>query len=303
MQTLGEIRQMLEDAGLQPRKQFGQNFLIDQNLMRKLLDLADLDGDETVLEVGPGTGSLTEELLQRCRQVVAVEIDRSLAALVEQRLGGADNLRVLAGDVLAGKHALNGQVPAALPGEVHLVANLPYSIAVPLLAQCLICSWRARCGSDPAGAPCFPRMTFTVQQELADKLAAAPGGKTYGPVSVLVGLLGAVRMGPKAPAEAFWPRPKVASRMVRIDFEEAAAKQLADVDVLTAVTAAAFGHRRKQLGFLLHDPHSTFDPGALERALTCANIETAWRVERVRADQFRTVANVLAEQAGWKRTT
>ena len=306
MQTLGEIRQMLDEADLRPRKQFGQNFLIDQNLMHKLLELAELGGEETVLEVGPGTGALTEELLQRCRQVVAVEIDRPLAALVERRLGGCDNVRVLAADVLAGKHSFDEQVLAALPGEVHLVANLPYSIAVPLLAQCLTFSWRARCAADTTAVPYFSRMTFTVQQELADKLTAGPGGKTYGPISVLVGLLGTVRMGPKAPAEAFWPRPKVASRMVRIDFDDSAARQLADVDVLRAVTAAAFGHRRKQLGFLLRDSHSTLDATALERALARANIETAWRVERVRAEQFRTVANVLAdeaEKAGGKRAT
>ena len=176
MQTLQQIRAMLSGAGLSPQKQFGQCFMIDQNLMRKVLELAEVGPADAVLEVGPGTGSLSEELLERAGRLVAVEIDHGLAALLREHLGSRPNFTLVEADVLAGKHAINpvvlealaapsgwapqraGPAGAAQPTEgqrlppsadaaavgAQLVSNLPYNIATPLLVECLLCSWRAR---------------------------------------------------------------------------------------------------------------------------------------------------------------
>ncbi|HUU58449.1 MAG TPA: 16S rRNA (adenine(1518)-N(6)/adenine(1519)-N(6))-dimethyltransferase RsmA [Phycisphaerae bacterium] len=293
LQTMREIRQMLGAEGLAPHKRFGQNFLVDLNLMRKLLELADLEGSETVLEVGAGTGSLTEELLDRARSVVAVEIDRGLHALLERRLAGRENLTLICGDVLAGKHEISPAALSALPAAAHLVANLPYAIATPLLSECLLCSWRAAMGASGGPAVRFERMTFTVQREVADRLSARPGSKDYGPASVIVALLGRCVPGPMLPGPAFWPRPKVNSRMMRIDFDPTAAAELRSASALTAVLALGFGHRRKQIGWVLRDRRAPVDPQAFRAGLDRAGIAPTARAEQIAPEQLRELANTV----------
>lgn len=261
MQTLSEIREILATAGLRPRQQFGQNFLIDKNLMAKLLAVAELAGSETVLEVGAGTGSLTEELLARAKRVVAVEIDRGLYRQLTRAFGQREGLALICGDILAGKHAISPDVLGALGGRAVMVANMPYNIAMPLIAECLTDSWRAGCGQE--GACKFDSMTFTVQRELADRISASPGQKAYGPISVLVSLLGIAKLGPAVPASAFWPRPKVDGQIMRIDFDDHAARRIADVDVLTATLALAFSQRRKQIGSIVRRRRAPFTSDAL----------------------------------------
>ncbi len=296
MQTLTEIRELLARAGLRPHKPLGQNFLIDQNLLRKVLELAELTGQEAVLEVGPGTGTLTEELVTRAKFVVAAEIDRGLAELLCERLGSVENVLVLGADALAGKHAINPEVHGPLPTTIHLVSNLPYSIATPLLAQCLVDSWRVlRAREDNTGLRLFERMTFTVQSEMADRLAARPGTKQYGPVSVIVALLGRISLGPIAPAEAFWPRPNVASRIARIDFDPEAAERLTDVDTLSTVLSLAFGHRRKQLAAMLRRRDLPFQADRLASALADAGVEKTARAEEVEPERFFDVVSSLTK--------
>ena len=188
MQTLAEIKALLAEAGTVPRRGLGQHFLIDGNLMAKLLELADVPAGATVLEAGSATGSLTEELARRAGRVVAVEVDPRLAGVLQRRLAGRRNVTVLNCDVLAGKHALSEEVLSALAGAetVHLVANLPYKVAVPVVINCLLSSWRAVRAGGPVR---FDRLTFTVQQELAERLTARHGGSDYGPASVMVALL------------------------------------------------------------------------------------------------------------------
>jgi len=327
---------MLAGAGLAPHRQLGQCFLIDQNLLRKIIELAEMDAGQTVLEVGPGTGTLTGELLRRAGRVVAVEIDHGLADLLRGRLGDRPNFTLLETDVLAGKHAISpavltelsatGQVgPAGEPSadatpRVCLVSNLPYNVATPLLMECLLSSWRAQRRtnamgpqaaaaqtSQPAGASeasprgqgeypdvLFERLTFTVQREVADRLCAPPGGKDYGPVSVLAALLGRLVAGAALPPTAFWPVPKVASRMARIDLDPAAADRLADADTLVALLGAAFGQRRKQIGSLLRRKDLPWDAQAVAAALDQAGIDRSLRAEVVMPEQFLAAANLLA---------
>lgn len=291
MQTLTEIRRLLRDAELAPRRRWGQCFLVDGNLMAKLLELAELPAGQVVLEVGAGTGSLTEELLARGAKVLAVEVDSGLCRLLRHRLGGREGFRLIEADALAGKAGLSGAVREVLPPAAHLVANLPYGIATPLVAECLVSSWRARAGQK--GHCRFDRLTFTVQREVADRLRASPGGRDYGPVSVLVALLGRLRVGSALPASAFWPTPKVASRMVRIDFDAAAAAALRDVEVLRALLSVAFGQRRKQLGSILRRRPAGFDAEALAAAVAQAGIDPSLRGEAVTPAQYLAAANLL----------
>lgn len=294
MQRLSEIQALLAEAGVKPRRKLGQSFLIDGNLMAKLVDLAELTGSETVLEVGSGTGSLTEELLARAQKVVAVEIDPALADLLIKKQGGQEKLSVICGDVLAGKHRISPDVLTELPATAHLVANLPYSIATPLVAESLLGSWRVlKRGQSDSGC-LFERLTFTVQKEVADKLCTTSGGKNYGPISVLVALLGQARMAATIPPDAFWPRPKVMSKMVRIDFDADRAGKLSDAETLTKVLALTFGHRRKQIHSAARRKQSPFDGDAFYQALAAAGIDPSLRAERVSPQQFLTLANKLS---------
>lgn len=293
MQTLTEIRQLLSRAGLKPRRRLGQCFLIDKNLMGKVLNLADLTGCETVLEVGAGTGSLTEELLDRAARVVAVEIDRGLARILADRLGGRQGLALIGGDVLAGKHLLEPQVISALGSSAHLVANLPYKIATPLIALCLKQSWLASVAGRK-GCVHFERLTFTVQREVADRLTAGPGSGAYGPISIMAGLLGRLTAGPIIPASAFWPTPKVGSRAIRIDIGFETGAQVADIEVLRAVVALAFSQRRKQIGSILKRVDTGFDRKRLADAMSSAGVDPVQRAQDISPEQFRVLANALS---------
>ncbi len=295
MQTLTEIRQLLDQAGLAPRKRFGQSYLIDGNLMGKLLELSGVSAGQTVLEVGAGTGSLTQELLTRGATVVAVEIDKGLCRLLRDYFKNRGGLTLIEGDVLSGKGELSPTVLSALAPVVHLVANLPYNIATPLVAECLVHSWRAQAGQGEDKNLCrFDRLTFTVQREVADRLAADPGGSDYGPVSVLVALLGRLRLGSVLPALAFWPAPKVESRMVRIDFDLQAAAALQDVDTLRRLLVLAFGQRRKQIGSILRRKPATFAAQDLILALAAAGIDPSLRPQAITPPQYLAAANALS---------
>ncbi len=293
MQTLSEIRELLAEAGQEPTKRFGQNFLIDANLMAKLIELADMDSAQTVLEIGPGTGSLTEELVARAGRVVAVEIDRGLAALLQRRLGGQGNLTVLQADALAGKHKLAPEVLAALAqtGRANLVSNLPYNVAVPILINCLNESWRSL--RTPGQAVRFSRLTFTVQRELADRLVADMGSSDYGPVSVLVSLLARSTPGRILPPQAFWPPPKVHSQMVRLDFDETLAEQVKDLPTLSALLGATFQHRRKKISTAGKRRDCPFDEQRFLAGLGTCEIDPDSRPEQVSPEQFRRLANWL----------
>lgn len=297
MQTLTEIRAMLAGAGLSPRKAFGQCFLIDHNMLTKLLELGELadaaPAGLRVLEVGPGTGTLTEELLDRGVGVLAAEIDHGLCTLLRYRLAGREGFTLIEGDVLAGKHEIAPGVLAALPERTWLVSNLPYNIATPLLAECLAESWRHTMRPG-ARRRCFERMTFTVQREVADRLAAPSGSEGYGPVSVLAGLLGTVEPGPVVAPGAFWPRPNVESRMCRIDFDRFRAAGLEDVSALQQLLHLAFGQRRKQVRSLARRKGLPWPAQAVEDALASAGVDPSRRPERIAPAEYLTIANMLA---------
>jgi 16S rRNA (adenine1518-N6/adenine1519-N6)-dimethyltransferase len=207
-QTKREIQALLAANQIRPRHRFGQNFMIDGNLLRLVADAALIAPGDRVIEIGPGTGSLTEEILSRGASVVAVEIDRGLATLLRSRFESSANFRLIEGDALAGKHALNSDLLAAI-GEakstgrvVRLAANLPYNIASPLIIELLI-----------AGVDL---LAFTVQKEVAARLRAPPGGKDYGALSIMTQLLSRVEVLRTLAPQTFWPMPKIESALVRL---------------------------------------------------------------------------------------
>ena len=234
-QSKHQIEALLAEAQSQPRHRFGQNFMIDQNLVRVVAEAGLIAKGDLVIEVGPGTGTLTEELLERAGQVVAVEIDRDLAAMLRTRFADRGNFILIEGDALAAKHALSAELLAALgramPGQPRkLVANLPYNIASPLIIELLI-----------AGVDL---LAFTVQKEVADRLRAPAGGDDYGPLSVMAQLLAKVEMLRTLPPQAFWPAPKIDSALVRLTRADRLGDRAAE---FTVFVHALFSYRRKML--------------------------------------------------------
>ncbi len=213
MQSLTRIKELLEMAGHGPKKALGQNFLIDQNLINKLIDRAGVGEGDLVLEIGPGTGAMTEGLLERGCRVIACELDTDLARVLRETLGEqyGDRLRVIEGDCLSGKKALNSEVVTALDewggdaGFTH-VANLPYHAATPVMMTLM--TRHAQCKG----------MYVTIQREVVDRFAATAGtsggSKAYGMVSVVAQCLGRVELIAKLGAGCFWPAPGVESAMM-----------------------------------------------------------------------------------------
>lgn len=252
VQTLADIRAILAQHGLSPRKALGQNFLLDHNLIRKLVDASGVGAGDVVLEVGPGTGTLTEELLSRGCRVIACELDHGLARMLRERLASptSGSFTLIEGDCLEGKHALNEELTRTLremTGEsvgaggggrgFRLVANLPYGAASPLMTT-LLASWSS-CRS----------MHVTIQREVADRLLAKPGTDEYGTLGIIAQAAAEVSLVATLPPECFWPRPDVTSAMVSI--VRRATPLTDDLPRLAACCQKVFGQRRKQIGSVL----------------------------------------------------
>ncbi len=233
MQTLAEIKELLQSRGLRPKRSLGQNFLTDRNLILKLVNACEVGADSRVLEVGPGTGTLTEALLDSGARVLSCELDDALAEMLRQRLGDREHFTLVHGDCLDGKRALN---PALIEwlgdGPFTLVANLPYGCATPLLSTLLM--HYPNCGV----------MGVTIQKELGDRLLATPGHREYGPISVIAQALCDVEKIAHLPPACFWPRPQVDSSMLVL---RRRAEPMGDPHALSKVCAVLFQQRRKRI--------------------------------------------------------
>jgi 16S rRNA (adenine1518-N6/adenine1519-N6)-dimethyltransferase len=270
-QSKSQILSLLSQAGTEPRHRFGQNFMIDQNLVRLVADAGKVSSDEVVIEVGPGTGTLTEELLARAGRVLAVEIDRDLAALLRERFGSDAKFELIEGDALAGKHELNPALRFRLGTRpAKLVANLPYNIASPLIIDLLI-----------AGVEL---LAFTVQKEVADRLRAGANDDAYGPLSVMAQMLARVELLRTLPPQAFWPAPKIDSALVRMTRDDKLGARAGD---FSTFVHQIFGFRRKTLRKAL--AQAGYDSQVLERL----GIDGQLRPENITPQQFLSLFDEL----------
>jgi 16S rRNA (adenine1518-N6/adenine1519-N6)-dimethyltransferase len=272
-----EIRQLAERAGVRPTKALGQNFVLDGGTVRKIVRQAQVAPGERVVEVGPGLGSLTLGLLEAGASVVAVEIDPVLARLLPTTVAAhqpeaAARLTVVGADALDVRE-LPGDPPTAL------VANLPYNVSVPVLLTFL------------ERVPTLERVLVMVQSEVADRLAAAPGGRVYGVPSAKVAWYASARRTSTIARSVFWPVPNVDSALVRLDRREPPTTPATREQVF-AVVDAAFAQRRKMLRSALAQLAGS--PQAAERALDAAGVDPQARGERIDIDGFARIATALA---------
>lgn len=262
-----QIRALAERLGVRPAKSLGQNFVHDENTVRRIVRAAALSPDDVVVEVGPGLGSLTEFLLPAVARVIAVEVDPVLAAALPETLADVGGrLDVVAGDALR---------VTALPADpTALVANLPYNVAVPVLLTML------------ARFPSIERGLVMVQQEVADRLTAAPGSRVYGVPSVKLAWYAAARQAGSVPRNVFWPVPNVDSGLVSFTRREPPAG--AGREETFAAIDAAFAQRRKTLRAALAGWAGS--PAAAEEALRRAGVEPGLRGEALDVAAFARIA-------------
>lgn len=269
MSDLPPLRDVIEAYDLGAKKSLGQHFLLDLNITDKIARAASVNEDDTVLEIGPGPGGLTRALLSAGANVIAIERDaRCIEALRDVAEAFDRRLTVIEDDALtAGEHALPGN-----PLPVKIISNLPYNISTALLIKWL-----------KGGSALWSLMALMFQKEVADRILAEPGTKTYGRLSVIAQAASTPQRAFDLPARAFTPPPKVDSTVVLF---QPPANPVENFHALETVTAAAFGQRRKMLRSSLK---KLFGPN-LQAALENAEIKETMRAEEVSVDQFQILA-------------
>jgi 16S rRNA (adenine1518-N6/adenine1519-N6)-dimethyltransferase len=261
------LRALASRLGVAPTKTLGQNFVHDANTVRRIVAAADLDPADVVVEVGPGLGSLTLGLLPAVAAVIAVEIDPVLAAALPETCGYDPRLTVLTADALR-------VGPADLGTPTALVANLPYNVAVPVVLRLL------------AVTPSLRHGLVMVQKEVADRLVAGPGSRTYGVPSVKLAWYAQARPAGRVPPSVFWPVPNVDSGLVAFSRRQPPA---ADRAATFAVVDAAFAQRRKTLRAALSGWAGGAD--AAEAILRRAGVDPGARGESLTVEQFAAIAS------------
>ena len=293
--TLSLLTRRFREVGIRPVTRFGQNFLIDNNLQRLLIDAAELGPQDVVLEVGTGTGALTALIADRVAAVVSVEIDRHLFEMASEELIGRANVTLLHLDALANKNRIDPQVLRALAERVEetppqrwkLVANLPFNIATPVVSNLL---------SAPAAPAAPATMTVTIQKELADRIMAPPSTKAYGALSIWMQSQCHTRLVRVLPPTVFWPRPKVTSAIIHVVVDQERRHRIPDLTYWHQFVRAMFWHRRKFLRSVML--------GAFKQVLSKADVDAILQQvhlgPQTRAEEvdIATMANLCEEVRG-----
>jgi 16S rRNA (adenine1518-N6/adenine1519-N6)-dimethyltransferase len=225
-----ETRALLQSEGLAPRKRLGQHFLVDSGVIARMVDLAEVGANDAVLEIGPGVGALTDVLAARAARLYVVEYDRGLCVVLRRKFASHAEVRVIEGDAL--EVDLRGEVPET---EVKVVASLPYNVSVPILFRLI------------EERHVFPDLTVMVQREVAERLLARVDTRAYGAPSVLFQLYAEPRGRFKVGSSAFYPRPQVASEVLRVRLSPVPRVPVDEPRLMATIVRAAFGQRRKML--------------------------------------------------------
>ena len=259
---------------IRAKKSLGQNFLKDPHYLRMIADAARLVPGDQVVEIGPGLGHLTRVLAASAGKVLAIELDERLIAPLRREFAANPNIEVVQADAL-------GYPYASLPGKWKVVANLPYYISTAVLQELI------------ARREKFVSLTLMLQKEVAERIAASPGGKEYGYLSVLVQLYAEPRIEFTVPPGAFTPRPDVESAVVTLSLRGAPAVSVRDEGFLLRVVKAAFSQRRKTLRNSLRQ----LDPAKekLEAAARLTGIDLGRRAETLSVEEFGRLADFLLE--------
>jgi 16S rRNA (adenine1518-N6/adenine1519-N6)-dimethyltransferase len=259
------VRKLLAQYAVRPRKRLGQSFLEDSNIIRRIVTLAELAGNDTVVEIGAGLGSMTEELAKSAGRVIAIEIDQRLVGILRERFAGQDRVEVLQGDVL--KYDFSSASPG---GRVKVVGNIPYHISSPILFRLL--DFRRS----------ISMMILMFQKELADRITASPGTKDYGIPSVLVARYTKAAGELSVPSTCFYPVPEVDSSVLRMTVRPDSNHP--DEALFVKIVRAAFARRRKTLWNNLR--HIDIPEEMADKIFSRSGIDRNRRAETLSVEEF-----------------
>jgi 16S rRNA (adenine1518-N6/adenine1519-N6)-dimethyltransferase len=271
------IRKELAEYGLVPRKHWGQHFLIDRNILNNVIQIAQVNEKDVVLEVGPGLGEMTAGLAKKAKRVITIEIDSKLVAILEKKVKDCPNVEVIKGDILRvdfNKLLNQGR------DSVKVVANLPYQISTPLLFRFV------------ESRQLFSTLTLMLQKEVAERMAAPPGGKEYGPLSIFVQLVSNLSIRFFVKPTAFFPPPKVESAVIHMTWKEKPMVEVKDEEWFKKIVKGCFGYRRKTLINALK--HSDLPlPNDIEPKVKKIGIDPQRRPETLSIQEFVLLADTL----------
>ncbi|MBP9920875.1 16S rRNA (adenine(1518)-N(6)/adenine(1519)-N(6))-dimethyltransferase RsmA [Proteiniclasticum ruminis] len=274
---MSNTRELVEKYQFRFTKSLGQNFLVDQNIVRDIVKGAEVSKEDYVIEIGPGVGTLTKELLKEAASVTAIELDDKLLPILKEELKEYENFHLIHGD------ATKVQLDAVYPGkEIKLVANLPYYVTTPIITKIL---------NDKVA---FSSLTIMIQKEVAERMDAVPGTKDYGSLSVLVQYYCDTKIVRSVPPESFMPRPKVDSTVIRLTKLEKPRAHVEDEALFFKIVRMVFTMRRKTLSNNLKSLGYTRE--FIEEVLEAAGIDLKARGETLSVEKFAELSNVIKER-------
>lgn len=289
MATLGNPKntiEIIQKYQFAFQKKFGQNFLIDTHVLDKIISAAGITGDDCVLEIGPGIGTMTQYLAEHAGKVVAVEIDTNLLPILDETLKGYSNVTVINSDIL--KLDMNKLVDEYNDGRpVKVVANLPYYITTPIIM-----------GLFESNVP-IDNITVMVQKEVADRMQVGPGSKDYGALSLAVQYYAKPYIVANVPPNCFIPRPNVGSAVIRLTRYQEPPVQVDEPGVMFRLIRASFNQRRKTLqNGLNNSPEVPYTKEQIAAAIESLGVPASVRGEALTLEQFASLANYFTRTAG-----
>lgn len=272
------IKEIISRYGFKFSKSLGQNFLIDGNILRKIGESGNITKDDYVLEIGPGIGTLTEELALRAKKVIAVELDNTLIPILEETLGKYKNVEIIHGDIL--EVDLNTIINEKLNGgPIKVVANLPYYVTTPIIGKLIEEDLN------------IDSIIVMVQKEVAERMAATPGGKEYGSLSVFINFYCIPEIILKVPKTVFMPQPKIDSAVIKLNMR----KNLPNIDreKFSKVVKAGFSKRRKTIINSLSTYGFNIDKETIKETLEGLEIDPSIRAENLSVEDFIKISKTL----------
>lgn len=282
--TPTRTREIVNKYGFTFKKSLGQNFLIDQNILHKVADAAELTKACGVLEIGPGIGALTEKLAERAGKVVAIEIDERLLPILHELFQHETHVSIIHGDVLKLDLQALWREHFAQYEEVHVAANLPYYVTTPILMKLL--EERLPVGN----------IVVMIQKEVADRMAASPGGKDYGSLSIAVQYYCEPQLITHVPHTVFIPRPNVDSAVICLRVREQPPVDVRDETFFFQVIKASFAHRRKTIYNNLVSRFGKHNKSLIASVFASSGILPDRRAETLTIGEFAHLSNLLMEE-------
>ena len=277
MSLESKTREIVHHFGFKFSKSLGQNFLINQDVLDSIVDAVEIDSETSVIEIGPGIGTLTQELAKKAEKVLAIELDDSLIPVLSETLSNYNNIRIVHEDAL--KVDFKKLIEEQGLKKVKVAANLPYYVTTPIITKLF------------EDKPGIDSITVMIQKEVADRIAASPGTKDYGALSLLVQYYSEVDTICIAPKECFIPQPKVESEVIRMSIREKPAVSVKDEKFFFTVIRAAFNMRRKTLWNALKPLGLSAD--ALRKAFEDSYIDPQRRGETLSMEEFGRLADTI----------